>query len=161
MKRNTQVILAVSVLMASGTHSAHASGEFLKLVQVPDNCKEGKASSETKFWFGAEKLAIGMEEGAAIAQMDLAKSELGLYQQNRDRSYLEKSKSHLNDAQDQLQKSAAQRFEMADTALSAGCLDVADDGYREILKTYTRPSDQAIRDRAKIGIDDVRAKQPR
>ncbi len=50
---------------------------------------------------------------------------------------------------------------MAAAALSAGCLMLADDGYRDIIRTHAGASEQAARDRAKVGIDDARAKQPR
>jgi hypothetical protein len=140
---------------------ARAEGEFVKLSKIPGNCKDGKPSADAKFWFGGEKLAIEMEEHAAASTLSLAKNEFNLYQQIRDTSYLEKSKAHMSAALAQLRKNLDERFEMADAALSAGCLTLADDGYRDIIKTHTGEADQAARDRAKIGIDDVRAKQPR
>ncbi|MET4273469.1 MULTISPECIES: hypothetical protein [unclassified Bradyrhizobium] len=44
------------------------------------------------------------------------------------------------------------RFEIADYALKMNCLNAADEQYREILKA----DDPSSRDRARVGIDDVR-----
>ncbi|KJC43593.1 hypothetical protein UP06_20720 [Bradyrhizobium sp. LTSP857] len=44
------------------------------------------------------------------------------------------------------------RFEVADYALKMNCLNAADEEYREILKV----DDPSSRDRARVGIDDVR-----
>lgn len=50
-------------------------------------------------------------------------------------------------------------LEYADSALAAQCYQQADRAYRFILEHFTRAADAPIRDRAKIGVDDVRAKQ--
>ena len=44
-----------------------------------------------------------------------------------------------------------------DGALKSGCLDVADQAYRRIISYYTGSAYAGIRDRAKLGIDDVRS----
>ena len=51
------------------------------------------------------------------------------------------------------------RFDIADTALKGDCLDIADENYRHVIKVYTGSSYAAQRDRAKLGIDDVRQKR--
>jgi hypothetical protein len=51
------------------------------------------------------------------------------------------------------------KFNAADAYLAAGCLDPADQIYRDILATYTGSSFASVRERAKVGIDDVRAKK--
>lgn len=51
------------------------------------------------------------------------------------------------------------RFDIADTALNLGCLDIADTNYRQVFKVYTGRAYTAHRERAKIGIDDVRQKR--
>lgn len=51
------------------------------------------------------------------------------------------------------------RHAFADLALKKGCLDTADHHYRHIMKRYTGSAYAAHRDRAKIGIEDVRAKR--
>ena len=51
------------------------------------------------------------------------------------------------------------QLDFADAALEKGCLDVADKEYREIIKTYTARYDGPARQRAQIGIDDIRAKR--
>jgi hypothetical protein len=48
-------------------------------------------------------------------------------------------------------------FGLADAALESGCLDVADQAYRRIITYYTGSAYAGLRDRAKLGIDDVRA----
>jgi hypothetical protein len=161
MKFIVRFFCVAAVATFSGQLPAKAESEFIKLSKIPANCKDGKPSADAKFWFGGEKLAIEMEEQAAASTLSLAKNEFSLYQQVRDTSYLEKSKAHMKEALAQLQKNLDERFEMADTALSAGCLSLADDGYRDIIKTHIGAADQAARDRAKIGIDDVRAKLAR
>jgi hypothetical protein len=108
-----------------------------------------------------DMLVIDSAEQAANANLELGRKEFSLYQQIRDTSYLVKSKAHMNDALAQLQKNLDERFELADAALSAGCFGLADDGYRDVIKTHVGSDYQAARDRAKVGIDDVRAKQPR
>jgi hypothetical protein len=155
------LLLVAAVVIFSGQLPARAEGQFLKLSKIPGNCKDGKASPEAKSWFGIDTLGIESEEQAATASIELARSELSLYQQNRDASYLLRSKAHMREALAQLQKNLDERFEMADAALSAGCFSLADDGYRDVIKTHTGADYQAARDRAKVGIDDVRAKQPR
>ncbi len=45
-----------------------------------------------------------MEEQAATANVDLAKKEFSIYQQNRVASYLEKSKAHMGEALAKLRK---------------------------------------------------------
>jgi hypothetical protein len=48
-------------------------------------------------------------------------------------------------------------FAFADEALRRGCLDDADSVYRSLVAFYTGGAYAGIRDRAKLGIDDVRA----
>jgi hypothetical protein len=48
-------------------------------------------------------------------------------------------------------------FALADAALKSGCLDTADQAYRRLVVFYTGANYAGIRDRAKLGIDDVRA----
>lgn len=48
-------------------------------------------------------------------------------------------------------------FAFADAALQRGCLDDADAVYRSLVAFYTGGAYAGIRDRAKLGIDDVRA----
>ena len=48
-------------------------------------------------------------------------------------------------------------FAFADEALRRGCLDDADRVYRNLVAFYTGGAYAGIRDRAKLGIDDVRA----
>jgi len=144
-----------------GQLPARAESEFLKLTKIPANCKNGNPSPETKFSFGLETLVIESEERAATANIELAQQEYSLYRQIRDASYLEKSKARMSKALAQLQKSLDERFELADAALSSGCFSLADDGYRDVIKTHTGADYQAARDRAKVGIDDVRAKLAR
>lgn len=50
-------------------------------------------------------------------------------------------------------------FALADLAFTHGCLDRADGMYRHVVNRYTGSSFAAFRDRARIGIDDVRAKR--
>lgn len=51
-------------------------------------------------------------------------------------------------------------FAFADEALRRGCLDDADRVYRSLVAFYTGGAYAGIRDRAKLGIDDVRAARP-
>lgn len=51
------------------------------------------------------------------------------------------------------------RFGLADLALKKECLDIAGSHFRHALNKYTGSAYAAYRDRAKVGIDDVRAKQ--
>ena len=55
------------------------------------------------------------------------------------------------------------RFDLhvADGLLADGCLDEAEHFYRVVLTEYDDPSLQGARDRAKVGIDDVRAAKRR
>lgn len=48
------------------------------------------------------------------------------------------------------------QFRLAETALKQKCPDIADRIYREIVANYTGASYAGIRDRARIGLDDVR-----
>lgn len=48
-------------------------------------------------------------------------------------------------------------FEFADSALKKGCLDDANIVYRDIVNMYVGQAYGGIRDRARLGIDDVRA----
>lgn len=50
-------------------------------------------------------------------------------------------------------------FAFADEALSRDCLDAADGVYRDIFTFYSGASYAGIRDRAKLGIEDVRARR--
>jgi hypothetical protein len=52
-------------------------------------------------------------------------------------------------------------FALADGALKNGCLDAADHAYRRIISYYTGSAYSGIRDRAKLGVDDVRAARGR
>lgn len=51
------------------------------------------------------------------------------------------------------------RFTLADALLEASCLDAADKIYRGTISTFTGSRFEAARQRALIGIDDVRAKR--
>ncbi len=48
-------------------------------------------------------------------------------------------------------------FDFADAALRRGCFDDADWGYRGLIEIYVGQAYGGIRDRARIGVDDVRA----
>ena len=50
-------------------------------------------------------------------------------------------------------------FSYADTALRKNCLDEADRAYRGLVHFYIGSAYGGIRDRARIGIDDVRARR--
>lgn len=47
-------------------------------------------------------------------------------------------------------------FEFADTSLKKKCLDLAEQQYRSLIEYYIGTSYTGIRDRARIGLDDVR-----
>lgn len=47
-------------------------------------------------------------------------------------------------------------FSFADKAKNKRCLDIADQQYRDLIDMYVGSAYSGIRDRAKIGIDDVR-----
>jgi len=49
------------------------------------------------------------------------------------------------------------QFGLADAAKSKRCLDLADGLYRELINVYVGSAYSGIRDRARLGIDDVRA----
>lgn len=53
------------------------------------------------------------------------------------------------------------RFTLADALLRARCLDEADKIYRDTISTFTGSSYDALRQRAQIGVDDVRAMRTR
>ncbi|MCI0365521.1 MAG: hypothetical protein L0Y44_16725 [Phycisphaerales bacterium] len=48
-------------------------------------------------------------------------------------------------------------FRFADVSLKRGCLDEADRTYRRLVEFYIGAAYSGIRDRARLGIDDVRA----
>ncbi len=48
------------------------------------------------------------------------------------------------------------QFRLAETALKQKCPDIADRVYRDIIANYTGASYAGIRDRARVGLDDVR-----
>ncbi|MEQ1543511.1 hypothetical protein [Methyloglobulus sp.] len=48
-------------------------------------------------------------------------------------------------------------FGYADVALKKGCLDDADNVYRGLISFYVGDAYSGIRDRAKLGIDDIRS----
>lgn len=50
-------------------------------------------------------------------------------------------------------------FAFADEALRHGCLDTADAVYRDVFTFYVGATYAGIRDRAKLGIEDVRARR--
>lgn len=47
-------------------------------------------------------------------------------------------------------------FEFADLAKDRGCLEIADRTYRDLIVAYPAAGDAGIRDRAKLGVDDIR-----
>lgn len=49
------------------------------------------------------------------------------------------------------------QLNLADAYLNAGCLDEADNLYRHIIMTFTGTAYAGVRQRAQIGVDDVRA----
>lgn len=51
------------------------------------------------------------------------------------------------------------RLSAADSLTRAKCYDQADELYRSVIATYTGTSYVALRERAKIGIDDIRDKR--
>jgi hypothetical protein len=57
------------------------------------------------------------------------------------------------------QDSADLDLEIADVALSAGCLDTAENMYRHVIERYIGFVYAAYRQRAQIGIEDVRTKR--
>lgn len=51
------------------------------------------------------------------------------------------------------------RLELADTFLSANCVSQADQLYRFVLSNFSNPTFAGLRQRAQVGIDDVREKK--
>jgi hypothetical protein len=51
------------------------------------------------------------------------------------------------------------QFAMADAYLEKGCLDQADAIYRHVIDHYAGSSFTSARERARVGIDDVRARR--
>lgn len=70
---------------------------------------------------------------------------------------LSKAFVKLDNSLDHARFTASMNFEIADSALKNGCLDFADKAYREIIVIYIGTAYAAYRDRARIGIDDIRA----
>lgn len=161
MKYILQVISVFVISMLSSQSSAEISKKYFDLLKLPEQCKGGVAGSGERESVEHEQFFIETQEEVAGVQMETAKIQFDYCLTTRQSSDLETSKHPMSEALNRLQQSVTDRFQIADAALLAGCLDVADEEYREILKIYSRPSDQAVRDRAKIGIDDVRAKRAR
>jgi hypothetical protein len=61
------------------------------------------------------------------------------------------------DTSEVLKKHTELSFKYAEEAFKKGCLDEADNAYRDIIKFYIGEAYSGIRDRAKLGIDDIRA----
>jgi hypothetical protein len=159
MKHVLSIALVVVTAGQATIVKADTGAQLLELLRSPGQCKGNAPSLDLKFSFGAEQLVLNAEADAIRSKMGLARSKLELAAQVRDRSGPDIFERTMDELEAQLQQKATQRFEIDDAALSAGCLDLADKGYRAILEEYNRPGDQAIRDRAKVGIDDVRAKR--
>jgi hypothetical protein len=54
---------------------------------------------------------------------------------------------------------ANMRLDVADAAVKGVCYEIADSEFRYVMQLYVGNAYQAYRERAKIGIDDVRAKR--
>jgi hypothetical protein len=52
---------------------------------------------------------------------------------------------------------ASLRLDVADLALKSKCFDIADENYRYVVKNYSSDLFSGLRQRAQIGIDDVRS----
>jgi hypothetical protein len=57
------------------------------------------------------------------------------------------------------QRHTSLAFDFAEAALKKGCLDEADGMYRHLFEFYVGAAWSGIRDRAKLGIEDVRARR--
>lgn len=89
---------------------------------------------------------------AAVVEIERIASK---YMASVDQGY-RASRSNLEIFRYNSEGAIGARFEIADTALRLGCLEIADANYRYILAKYVGSAYAGQRDRAKIGIDDVR-----
>jgi len=96
---------------------------------------------------------VGEMEAVADDRWRLVNDNSALYQVRSTRDL------NLKLHRQNVETSIAARFGIADTALKHGCIDIADENYRHIFKVYTGSLYNAHRERAKIGIDDVREKR--
>jgi hypothetical protein len=68
-------------------------------------------------------------------------------------------KEQLDVAKRALRSGAEIRLFTADEALKAGCMDIADAQYRHVLVTYISDIMMSYRQRAQLGVDDVRVRK--
>ena len=94
----------------------------------------------------------------AIGSMEALSDEVWRQYQSRENYSQEADLSSFNTA---MNYAAQTNFKIADLALKQGCLDIADERYRHVVTRYTGTAYAAFRDRARIGIDDVRDRRKR
>jgi hypothetical protein len=83
------------------------------------------------------------------------------YALSNDASALAQANESANAATSLKREILAARFIIADSSLAAGCLDIADEAYKKIIISYSSSEEAGIRDRAKVGIDEIRDKRMR
>ncbi len=105
-----------------------------------------EASAALSVWQESEG-CMGQERDDVLAKMKSLEDNVSFW--NRARVF----SAYESEARSQHAEVA---FAFADESLNRGCLDDADKTYRRLLELYAG-ADSGIRDRAKLGIEDVRA----
>jgi len=86
-------------------------------------------------------------------EVKLAKASIALLSQQEREHYAFGSWSYLSQTQ---KRKWEVQFALAEAALKQKCLDLAEGIFREIINFYTGNSYIGIRERARVGLDDVR-----
>ena len=100
-------------------------------------------------------MAIDTIEELATYRFNLLEDTRSIYQGRPTRRFnLNRFSLYTKDAIDY-------RFIIADLALKKNCVNIADKNYRHIVSRYSGEAYRSHRERARIGIDDVREKRNR
>jgi hypothetical protein len=141
--------------------SYKASG-ILEALRTESRGKSAPSDSEcrTNAWMDAIQPAIRFEAFTTLLGLSIQNAgKLAQTGELDSFDYRNSSARLLDVARQAINLGAEFRLSIADQAQKAGCLDFADDQYRHVISLYTQDFASAFRQRAQIGIDDIRSRK--
>lgn len=120
------------------------------------NINTNDCSSST--WVGSESIKIFLDIGVISAEQVQLIQPMVINSRARPTDPVYKALLNFSELmKDSLYASGMQRLAIADLALQSKCLDIADQNYRYVIAKFPSEAFAGLRQRAQVGVDDVRS----
>lgn len=130
-------------------------GLQVRAEEVSDNADRiGRAASKS----AAELIVLLLAEKSSCAGTNSARIKIEHKRSDQHLGWLERYTGPASGVNIDNSFLGYMRLQIADAALKSGCLDIANEQYRQVLNNYSSLRYLGLRDRAKVGIEDARFK---